>query len=135
MEVARSFWLRYGSGYTPSNGSSPTSRSLYTFDQESESASGTQNPIDRRPLILWRKDPKFEVSINIGGLGRHVRSMLIALLPTFVLPSRHKKPRRMFPTSYLDGLRGVAAFLVVVHRKYKVPVFEKYPRDNRKQSD
>ncbi|RDW85201.1 hypothetical protein BP6252_02791 [Coleophoma cylindrospora] len=40
------------------------------------------------------------------------RSFLAALKPSF-LGRRHLKPRTLYPTSYLDGLRGVAALFVV----------------------
>ncbi|OAA66533.1 hard surface-induced protein [Niveomyces insectorum RCEF 264] len=38
-----------------------------------------------------------------------------ALVPSFLKPSDGKPPRRLHPTAWLDGLRGVAAFLVVWH--------------------
>jgi len=41
-----------------------------------------------------------------------LRTFLTALKPSFL--GRHRrKPRTLYPTSYLDGLRGVAALFVV----------------------
>lgn len=41
-------------------------------------------------------------------------SWLLALLPSFLL-YRQTTPRKLHPTSYLDGLRGFAALFVVFH--------------------
>ena len=123
MEVVRSLWIKFGSkvyagsnlGYAPLNNGSPRRHSLNSFERDNDVVDGGASPLDRRPFISWRTEPKFEVSINYRGLGRHLWPVLIALSPSFFLSSRHKKPRKLFPTSYLDGLRGVAAFFVVVH--------------------
>lgn len=125
MDVARSLWIRVGSklypasntAYSPLAGtSSPYSAaSPYSSGPDHDFTSDVRNGLDRRPVISWRTEPKFEVSFNPGALRRHIIPMLIALLPSFILPSRSKKQRKLFPTSYLDGLRGVAAFFVVVH--------------------
>lgn len=41
-------------------------------------------------------------------------ALLLALLPSF-LRSTTRASRKLYPTSYLDGVRGVAAFIVVLH--------------------
>lgn len=43
-----------------------------------------------------------------------LRSILVGMIPSFLLRSRASEPK-LRPTSYLDGLRGVAAFFVVLH--------------------
>jgi hypothetical protein len=124
MEAIRSLYNQYAEGYSPLHASStPNSlisslSSAASSDRDSRSrdhSPANVKPFEPKPIISWRTDPKFEVAINYHGLGRHIRPLLIALLPSFILPSRNKKPRKLFPTSYLDGLRGVAAFFVVVH--------------------
>lgn len=71
--------------------------------------------IERAPLISWRTEPSFEISVNFYGIGRHILPIILALLPSFVIRSKGKKPRKLYATSYLDGLRGVAALFVVIH--------------------
>ncbi|KAH8175156.1 acyltransferase family protein [Sarocladium implicatum] len=51
-----------------------------------------------------------------------LRIVLLALLPTYVSnrlrprsASEEQRPARVFPTSYLDGIRGLCAVLVFVH--------------------
>jgi hypothetical protein len=119
MEVIRSLWFRYGSpGYSPLTSSPPSSFSLNILDQDLQDhaiAEGAPRPPERRPLVSWTTEPKFEFSINIHGIRRQIIPILLALLPSFILASKGKKPRKLFPTSYLDGLRGVAALFVVIH--------------------
>lgn len=131
MEVARSLWHNYG-GYSPLHSSSAISSafpSLTPSSTPSSSRASSSSPYDinsqyHTPSSLQRagprstisKAPKFDGAVeNINRLGRHVVPALVALLPSFVVSSKNKKPRKIFPTSYLDGLRGVAAFFVVVH--------------------
>lgn len=66
-------------------------------------------------IISWRTNPRFEVRVNVDRLRSLVVPALLHLLPSFVRPTSRRAPRKMFPTSYLDGLRGVAALFVVVH--------------------
>jgi hypothetical protein len=104
-------------GYSPLS-TSPASLSLNSFDRDAQdhaTTDGAPKPFERRPIISWRTEPKFEISVNFRGVGRHMIPILLALLPSFVLPSKSKKPRKLFPTSYLDGLRGVAALFVFIH--------------------
>ena len=119
MEVIRSLWFRYGSpGYSPLTTSPTTSLSLNLFDQDSQDhviTDGAPRPPERRPLVSWTTEPSFEISVNTHGIRRQMIPILLALLPSFILSSKGKKPRKLFPTSYLDGLRGVAAFFVVIH--------------------
>jgi len=68
--------------------------------------------IERAPLISWTTKPSFEISVNFYGIGRHILPIILALLPSFVIPSKGKKPRKLYATSYLDG---VAALFVVIH--------------------
>lgn len=53
----------------------------------------------------------------------HVLSYILALLPSFLLPLfGQSTPRKLHPTSYLDGLRGFAALFVVFdHIKLQWP--------------
>ncbi|KAL0938994.1 hard surface induced protein [Colletotrichum truncatum] len=73
-------------------------------DDEASSCDGENlqvQAIPPRPLPPWIKYPK---------------AFLLALVPSFLHPSDpNKPPKPLHPTSWLDGLRGVAAFLVVCH--------------------
>jgi peptidoglycan/LPS O-acetylase OafA/YrhL len=51
-----------------------------------------------------------ESGTTLSNMYRHLRS---AHLPSFRRPNPH--PRKLHPTSYLDGLRGTAAFIVFLH--------------------
>jgi hypothetical protein len=116
MDLARSFLHRYGSkysGYTqPGNPSS--THVANAFDRDENSNLSGHDALNTRPIISLNTDSTYNASINFFGLRRHLMPMLLAFLPSFVY-SRNKKPRKIFPTSYLDGLRGVAAFFVVIH--------------------
>jgi len=50
---------------------------------------------------------------SLQWIKRQAGPVLLSLLPSFIFP--RKNPRRLFPTSYLDGLRGVAAFCVAIY--------------------
>jgi len=90
--------------------------SLDTRSREHTAADGAGNKyIERAPLITWGTEPSFEISVNFYGIGRQILPILLVLLPSFVIPSKGKIPRKLFATSYLDGLRGVAALFVVIH--------------------
>lgn len=122
MEAARSLWTRYGEGYS-SLDHSPSALSLNSSPSDRDSrgrdhpppTDNTSKPFESRPIISWRTEPRFEFAVDFHGLGRHIVPMLLALLPSFIRTPKNKKPKKLFPTSYLDGLRGVAAFFVVIH--------------------
>lgn len=127
MEVARSLWHRYG-GYLPLDSSSATTTTYSSLTASPASFLNQHDPSrdrsphiphsrsdEHKPVISWRSRPTFEVAVNWQSLRWHVTPMLVALLPSFVVTPKNKKPRRISPTSYLDGLRGVAAFFVVIH--------------------
>lgn len=63
-------------------------------------------------FITWQTTPSFEVHVNIYAIWRLLGPALVALIPSFL---RARKPRKLYPTSYLDGLRGIAALFVVFH--------------------
>lgn len=69
--------------------------------------------IRRPPFITWRTTPAFEISVNIYAIWWIFVPMLVALVPSFLWTRR--KERKLYATSYLDGLRGVAALFVVFH--------------------
>lgn len=64
-------------------------------------------------------------------LGRILRSLLLILVPSFVtnLFSPSTEPRKLHPTSFLDGVRGCAAsivayiHLVAPHERWLLPVY------------
>lgn len=45
----------------------------------------------------------------------NLMTFLLALVPSFLLPTSRATPKKLHPTAYLDGLRGVAAFIVFIH--------------------
>jgi peptidoglycan/LPS O-acetylase OafA/YrhL len=51
----------------------------------------------------------------VAVLRRLLPVMLIGLIPSFVRPSESGSKRKLHKTSFLDGLRGVAAFFVFIH--------------------
>lgn len=70
-------------------------------------------PPRRAPFITWQTSPTFEIFINTHAIWRLVVVLLLAIVPSFF--RTRSKPRKLYPTSYLDGLRGVAALFVVFH--------------------
>lgn len=78
-------------------------------------------------FISWRTTPSFEILFNLDRVQHLVLLTLLALLPSFVRPSVRRAPRKLFPTSYLDGLRGVAALFVVMHHYALTYVFGRFP--------
>lgn len=70
-------------------------------------------PPRRPPFITWQTTPTFEVSVNLFAIWWLLVPMLLGLVPSFF--RARTKPRKLYPTSYLDGLRGVAALFVVFH--------------------
>ena len=60
----------------------------------------------------------FKRSLLSSRLARFVKSLTIAILPLPIasrLAPRLYKPARIHATSYLDGLRGIASFIVFLH--------------------
>lgn len=58
-----------------------------------------------------------ERGFSMSSLSRSLQRFGFALLPSFVqtyLHPRSARPRKLYPTSYLDGLRGVASLIVFV---------------------
>lgn len=70
---------------------------------------------ETQSIISWKTSPNFEVYFNLDRLQRLAIPSALALLPSFVRPSVRRAPRKLSPTSYLDGLRGVAALFVMIH--------------------
>jgi peptidoglycan/LPS O-acetylase OafA/YrhL len=73
--------------------------------------------VAKRCPTSWRKTP-----LTLHGFillfFRLLRTFLIPLLPSFLHPTNPAKPaRKIHATSYLDGLRGVAA-LIVLHSHF-----------------
>lgn len=69
-----------------------------------------------KQLPRWARDPFEQVSSrNLPNW----TSVAFILLPSFVTsyfrPNSTARPKRLHDTAYLDGLRGVAAFIVYVH--------------------
>lgn len=71
--------------------------------------------INDGPLVSWRTSPAFEIHLNLDKVRQLVVPSLVVLLPSFVRLSARKPVRKLYPTSYLDGLRGVAALFVLLH--------------------
>ncbi|KAH6681743.1 acyltransferase family-domain-containing protein [Halenospora varia] len=88
--------------------SGPSSPSLEdkTFQQFTLDAGILSNQVYDSLGNLYRS-----TSNNTGKTG-----FFLALFPSFLRAKDESKPkRRLYPTSYLDGLRGVAAFIVWFH--------------------
>lgn len=69
-----------------------------------------------KQLPRWARDPLQQVSSRtLPGW----RSVALFLLPSFVSsyfrPNTTARPKPLHDTAYLDGLRGVAAFIVYLH--------------------
>jgi hypothetical protein len=77
-------------------------------------------------FISWRTSPTFEILFNIDRVQHLLIPSLLALLPSFVRPSVRRAPRKLFPTRYLDGLRGVAALFVMIHHYALTYVFGRF---------
>jgi hypothetical protein len=63
---------------------------------------------DKRPPLVYPDQSNFDAN-------RVLLSIAFPLLPSFAHSAVHRVPRKLYPTSYLDGLRGVAALIVVIH--------------------
>lgn len=70
-----------------------------------------------KPIPRWARDPFQQVSAR--ALPNWASSWLWFLLPSFVSSYFHPNPaaraKPLHDTAYLDGLRGVAAFIVYLH--------------------
>jgi hypothetical protein len=114
MAIFSSVWGRFGTRRDESAAeyallsSSPSSAVLEDDLPEFRS---TQSP----PLISWSTNPTFEIQLNLEKVQHFAVPCFLALLPSFIRPSVRRAPRKLFATSYLDGLRGVAALFVVIH--------------------
>lgn len=82
----------------------------------------TSREIIHEPLQRphWRKTPLTPRGL-LSLLFRLITFLLSPFTPSFL--DRNAQPRKLHPTSYLDGLRGVAAFIVFVDH-FAVPWFE-----------
>ena len=75
---------------------------------------------DYQPRVIWAiieadtsQHPDHTVFLSSGK--RLLQRLAFSLVPSFIqrrLRPNHAKPQRIHPTSYLDGLRGVASFVV-----------------------
>ena len=78
--------------------------------------------------LLQKKTPS--PSALASRLARFIKSLIIAILPLPIasrLAPHLYKPARIHATSYLDGLRGVASFIVFLHHyTYLVPPYLTY---------
>lgn len=78
-----------------------------------------------KQLPRWARDPFEQVSSrNLPNW----TSFAFALLPSFVTsyfrPDSTARPKRLHDTAYLDGLRGVAAFIVYLHHTHILYSFD-----------
>jgi hypothetical protein len=76
----------------------------------------SENIIKDIPMISWRTTPTFEILLNFDRMWHVVHPALTACLPSFLQRTsvRHV-PRKLLSTSYLDGVRGIAALFVLFH--------------------
>lgn len=117
MESLRSIWSQYATRtrasdreYALLDGSSDVT------DHETEPPNDPEPKVaETTPAITWQMNPTFSISINVPEVHRLSKPFLLFLLPGFLHSRSNKPPRRLYPTSYLDGLRGVAALFVVFH--------------------
>lgn len=83
------------------------SHAVSSTDFEKANLHTTTRPMEAKPLQTPR----------LSNLGRSWKHCLFLLLPTFIQsrlrPSR-APPAKQHPTAWLDGMRGLAAFLVVI---------------------
>jgi hypothetical protein len=115
MEYLRSLNSQYGtrtresdSAYALLDGSSDHESEL--SDEYSES-----KVFENSPAITWRISPTFFISFNLPEIQRRSEPFLQFLLPSWLRTRSNKAPRKLYSTSWLDGLRGVAALFVVIH--------------------
>jgi hypothetical protein len=75
----------------------------------------------RRKGMTWYSA---QSSSEKTGLSRHAKSLLLLLLPSFIFASEREKLRNRgkSPTAWVDGLRGIAAYIVSIHH-YVLPFF------------
>lgn len=91
-----------------------------TEDRNDQSSSfrGAADHFREKPIPQWARDPLQQVSSR---LQRHwISSLLLFFLPSFVSSyfrpnSSTARTKPLHETAYLDGLRGVAAFVVYLH--------------------
>lgn len=128
--------------YTSTESEEDEKEELFATDPYSDSPSGSSSPrgissrwrdinINRRPILSFLDSTTSRLQDRSRGLLSRastrnsrqlkqtlystIRSFLIFLIPSFVYLWRNDRPRKLHPTAYLDGLRGVAALFVVFH--------------------
>jgi hypothetical protein len=97
-----------------------------SLQEDLEGVSLTNGDRETYAFISWRTSPTFEILFNLDRVQHLLIPSLLALLPSFVRPSVRRAPRKLFPTSYLDGLRGIAALFVVIHHYALTCVFGEF---------
>jgi hypothetical protein len=117
MERLRSLWSQYTAKTREYNTRyALLDSSSDVADHESELSDITEPKVlETAPSITWRINPTLSVSINLVEVRRRCKPFLLFILPNFLRARANKTPRKLYPTSYLDGLRGVAALFVVIH--------------------
>ena len=114
MERLRSLWSQYATKTRECNARyALLDSSSDVADHESDIPE--PKVLETPPPITWRINPTLSVSINLVEVQRHCKPFLLFVLPSFLRTRANKTPRKLYPTSYLDGLRGVAALFVVIH--------------------
>jgi peptidoglycan/LPS O-acetylase OafA/YrhL len=94
---------------------------LEKYNQEATTSSSSSSPSPGREKmhgfeLQYPKIPGRFQDIYVGISASRLTSILSALAPSFLQPPQEGTPKpRLHPTSYLDGLRGVAAFIVWIH--------------------
>lgn len=116
MEYLRSLWSEYATRVRGSDrGYSLLHSSSDVADREIDLSDDAEPKVLESPPIILQLNPTFAVSINLVEIQRLSKPYLLFLLPSFVCTRSNKSSRKLYPTSYLDGLRGVAALFVVIH--------------------
>lgn len=102
-------WTWSKDGYSPVNNNLSSPSSSIHEDNDFAEKGGVFGTTLRSPSRLYN-------TINFERVRPVLCSVLLAGLPTFLQKSPAKKGhRKTSPTAYLDGVRGVASLIVVIH--------------------
>lgn len=100
--------------------SPPSSPSSSIYKEHSSLINKHETPILSPQPRHWRKTPLKPLPL-LNLLFRLVFALLLLFVPSFLRRGRNE--RKLHPTSYLDGLRGVAALFVFIDH-FTLPWFE-----------
>ncbi|TVY84719.1 hypothetical protein LSUE1_G003028 [Lachnellula suecica] len=130
MDILQSGWNKYGRGVFRRESSIEYSILVTPASAEYSMSAGPLSPLHdgshddlqleaeqrllEEPTTFWKRESPHASTLRLP-IQQWIVNLAIALLPSFLITPKDKPPRKIYKTSYLDGLRGVAALFVVFH--------------------